>query len=114
MHKSKSNSFFVFVQIQQQKLQWNAKSKIGSLENAHHKPQGGDKKIETVKLDFKEKAKPKIGSKDNIKHVPGGGDVKVNIIYFYYCFLFFHHQYKIRLKLNLFSLRNNQKLIKKT
>lgn len=59
-------------------MQWNAKSKIGSLENAHHKPQGGDKKIESQKLDFKEKAKPKIGSKDNIKHVPGGGDVKVN------------------------------------
>lgn len=59
------------------KLQWNAKSKIGSLDNASHKPGGGAKKIETVKLDFKDKAKPKVGSKDNIKHVPGGGDVKV-------------------------------------
>lgn len=66
------------IQIVQQKLQWNAKSKIGSLENATHKPKGGDKKIETVKLDFKDKAKPKIGSKDNMKHQPGGGDVKVN------------------------------------
>ncbi|XP_076258867.1 uncharacterized protein LOC143195518 [Rhynchophorus ferrugineus] len=59
-----------------QKLEWNAKSKIGSLENATYKPKGGDKKIETVKLDFKEKAKPKVGSKDNMKHQPGGGDVK--------------------------------------
>jgi hypothetical protein len=67
------------LQIQQVKLAWNAKSKVGSLENATHKPGGGDKKIETVKLDFKEKAKPKIGSKDNVKHQPGGGDVKVCI-----------------------------------
>lgn len=50
---------------------------MGSLENKTHKPGGGDKKIETVKLDFKDKAKPKIGSKDNIKHTPGGGAVKV-------------------------------------
>lgn len=34
-------------------------------------------KIETVKLDFKEKAKPKIGSKDLIDHKAGGGDKKV-------------------------------------
>ena len=61
------------------KLAWNAKSKVGSLENATHKPGGGDKKIESVKLDFKEKAKPKIGSKENVKHQPGGGDVKVCI-----------------------------------
>ena len=66
------------LQIPQQKLQWNAKSKIGSLDNATHKPGGGDKKIETVKLDFKDKAKSKVGSKDNIKHTPGGGTVKVS------------------------------------
>lgn len=57
-------------------MQWSAKSKIGSLENAHHKPGGGDKKIESQKLEFK--AKPKVGSKDYIKHVPGGGDIKVS------------------------------------
>lgn len=66
-----------FLQIQSVKLQWNAKPKVGSLDNKTHKPGGGDKKIETVKLDFKDKAKPKIGSKDNIKHTPGGGAVKV-------------------------------------
>lgn len=60
-------------------MAWNAKSKVGSLENATHKPGGGDKKIETVKLDFKDKAKPKIGSKENVKHQPGGGAVKVCI-----------------------------------
>lgn len=64
-------------QILSTKLQWNAKPKIGSLDNAHHKPGGGDKKIEEVKLDFKEKAKPKIGSLENAQHVPKGGDVKV-------------------------------------
>lgn len=48
------------------------------MENATYKPGGGDKKIESVKLDFKEKAKPKVGSKDNVKHVPGGGAVKVS------------------------------------
>ncbi|XKL66464.1 hypothetical protein PGB90_009884 [Kerria lacca] len=63
--------------IPQVKLQWSAKSKIGSLDNATHKPGGGDKKIETVKLDFKDKAKSKVGSKDNIKHIPGGGVIKI-------------------------------------
>lgn len=53
------------------------KSKIGSLDNATYRPGGGDKKIESVKLDFKDKAKPKVGSKDNAKHMPGGGNVKV-------------------------------------
>ncbi|XP_053698709.1 microtubule-associated protein tau [Sabethes cyaneus] len=58
------------------KLQWNARSKIGSLENANHKPGGGDKKIETLKTDFKDRAKSKVGSKDNLGYQPGGGDVK--------------------------------------
>lgn len=72
--------FYFALQIVQQKLVWNAKSKIGSLENTSHKPKGGEKKIETVKLDFKERAKPKVGSKDNIKHQPGGGDIKVTLL----------------------------------
>ncbi|ETN60270.1 hypothetical protein AND_008113 [Anopheles darlingi] len=59
------------------KLQWNAKPKIGSLDNAAHKPGGGDKRIESIKTDFKERAKPKIGSKDNLTYKPGGGDVKI-------------------------------------
>lgn len=50
---------------------------MGSLDNATHKPGGGEKKIESVKLDFKDKAKPKIGSLDNTTHKPGGGNIKV-------------------------------------
>lgn len=38
---------------------------------------GGRVKIESVKLDFKEKAQAKVGSLDNAHHVPGGGNVKV-------------------------------------
>lgn len=60
-------------------MQWNAKPKIGSLDNASYKPGGGDKKIESLKTDFKDKAKSKVGSKENMKHLPGGGEFKVNI-----------------------------------
>lgn len=63
--------------IMSTKLQWNARSKIGSLENANHKPGGGDKKIETLKTDFKDRAKSKVGSKDNLGYQPGGGDIKI-------------------------------------
>ena len=70
------------------KLQWSAKPKVGSLDNAAHKPGGGEKKIESVKLDFKEKAKPKVGSKDNLKHTPGGGTVKVDFVLFIFYFYF--------------------------
>ncbi|KAA5635113.1 hypothetical protein F3G58_34660 [Pseudomonas aeruginosa] len=65
------------IQIVTNKLEWNAKSKVGSLQNASYKPGGGDKKIETVKLDFGEKAKSKVGSTANITHKPGGGAIKV-------------------------------------
>lgn len=51
------------------------KSKIGSLENATHKPGGGKVRIENRKLDFN-KAAPKIAAK-NEAYVPGGGDKKV-------------------------------------
>lgn len=64
-------------------MQWEAKSKVGSLDNTTYKPGGGDKKIESIKLDFKEKAKSKVGSKDNLKHTPGGGTVKVRKIFFF-------------------------------
>ena len=47
------------------------------MNNATYKPGGGDKKIESRKLDFKDKAKSKVGSTANIKHAPGGGNVKV-------------------------------------
>lgn len=50
------------------------KSKIGSLENATHKPGGGHIKIESKKLDFK--VAPRIEAK-NDKYQPKGGDKKV-------------------------------------
>ncbi|XP_073983934.1 uncharacterized protein isoform X2 [Rhodnius prolixus] len=83
------------------------KSKIGSLENAKHKPGGGNIKIESRKLNFKVQpkieakndtytpgggdkkiqsvklqwnAKPKVGSLDNAAHKPGGGDKKIESV----------------------------------
>lgn len=53
-----------YLQILSKKLNWNAKSKIGSLENKAHKPGGGDKKIMNFKTDYGN-AKPKVGSKDD-------------------------------------------------
>jgi microtubule-associated protein tau len=38
----KLNNFFKIVT---QKLEWKAQSKVGSLENANHKPPGGDVKV---------------------------------------------------------------------
>ncbi|XP_059611996.1 microtubule-associated protein tau isoform X2 [Phlebotomus argentipes] len=50
------------------------KSKIGSLENATHKPGGGRVKIESKKIEIK--AGPRIAAK-NDAYVPGGGDKKI-------------------------------------
>lgn len=38
---------------------------------------GGDVKIESHKVNFKEKAQSKVGSLDNVSHSPGGGNVMV-------------------------------------
>lgn len=51
-------------------------SKCGSKANIKHKPGGGDVKIESQKLNFKEKAQAKVGSLDNVGHLPAGGTVK--------------------------------------
>lgn len=58
------------------------RSKIGSLENATHKPGGGHVKIETKKLDFK--GTPRIEAK-NEKYVPKGGEKKVGYNIYLYC-----------------------------
>lgn len=63
------------VKIESKKLEWQAPSKIGSLQNATHKPGGGDKKIEAKKLEWN--AKPKVGSLQNATHKPGGGNVSI-------------------------------------
>lgn len=53
------------------------RSKIGSLENAAHKPGGGNIKIETKKLEFK--VTPRIEAK-NEKYIPKGGEKKVSAL----------------------------------
>lgn len=40
---------------------------------------GGNVRIESVKLDFKDKAQAKVGSLDNAQHIPGGGQVMVSV-----------------------------------
>lgn len=39
---------------------------------------GGNVRIESVKLDFKDKAQAKVGSLENAHHIPGGGNVMVS------------------------------------
>jgi len=43
------SNFFVFcdcrVQIENKKLEWKAESKVGSMDNARHKPGGGEKRV---------------------------------------------------------------------
>ncbi|KAI8822189.1 uncharacterized protein EV422DRAFT_614628 [Fimicolochytrium jonesii] len=50
----------------------NITSRVGSLDNLHHTPQGGTKKIfsEVKKFDG---VKSRVGSLDNINHTPHGG-----------------------------------------
>jgi len=62
--------------VESKKLEWNASSKVGSLAHANYKPGGGDKKIITQKVDFKN-VQSKVGSKENLKHKPGGGNLKI-------------------------------------
>ncbi|XP_067835071.1 microtubule-associated protein 4-like isoform X3 [Heptranchias perlo] len=65
------------VQIPKTKVDMSrASSKCGSKTNLKHKAGSGDVKIETVKVDFKNKAESKIGSLDNLNHAPGGGNTK--------------------------------------
>ncbi|XP_070979986.1 microtubule-associated protein 2-like isoform X6 [Oncorhynchus clarkii lewisi] len=66
------------VQIQTKKIDLShVTSKCGSLDNIRHRPGGGNVRIESVKLDFKDKAQPKVGSLDNAHHTPGGGHIMI-------------------------------------
>ena len=47
------------------------------MSNTTYKPGGGNVKVSSQKLEFKERATSKVGSRDNLQHKPGGGDVKV-------------------------------------
>ncbi|XP_067934601.1 microtubule-associated protein tau-like [Watersipora subatra] len=58
-------------------FQAKAKSRVGSLDNASHKPLGGDKKVYQRRLTFRETATSKIGSLQNINHKPGGGNKQI-------------------------------------
>ncbi|KAJ3024117.1 hypothetical protein HKX48_006473 [Thoreauomyces humboldtii] len=53
-----------------EKKVYNASSKIGSLDNIHHHASGGDKKIQSTKLDFNAGAHSKVGSLENLSHKP--------------------------------------------
>ena len=50
------------------------RSKIGSLQNASHRPKGGDVKIESKRLDWKTGSRT---SNFNESYTPKGGDKKV-------------------------------------
>ncbi|XP_022666239.1 microtubule-associated protein tau-like isoform X2 [Varroa jacobsoni] len=63
------------VKVETQKLDWSANSRVGSMQNANYRPGGGEKKIMTQKVLIS--AQSKIGSLDNATHKPGGGNVKV-------------------------------------
>ncbi|KAF0026254.1 hypothetical protein F2P81_020991 [Scophthalmus maximus] len=66
------------VMIQTKKIDLShVTSKCGSLDNIHHRPGGGNVRIETVKLDFKDKAQAKVGSLDKALHFPGGGRITI-------------------------------------
>ncbi|GBO26749.1 hypothetical protein AVEN_207003-1, partial [Araneus ventricosus] len=67
------------MEVTTEKLDFKAKAapKIGSLDNAKHKPGGGNVAIKTEKLHFKEKAASKIisrsGSEKGSSH--GGSEI---------------------------------------
>lgn len=82
------------MEIFSEKKTYKAESKIGSLHNAEHKPGllsclfilwpfpgGGNVKIETAKLNFKDVAKPKIDAVSN--HTPKQSDKKVRFYVYY-------------------------------
>ncbi|OZJ03982.1 hypothetical protein BZG36_04044 [Bifiguratus adelaidae] len=52
-------------------------SKVGSLDNIHHKPGGGTTKVASQALPRYANVQSKVGSLDNVKHKPGGGEKKV-------------------------------------
>ncbi|KAG0305378.1 hypothetical protein BGZ97_001130 [Linnemannia gamsii] len=51
-------------------------SKVGSMDNINHAPQGGNLKIFSEKLNAP-KVQSKVGSMDNINHAPQGGNLKI-------------------------------------
>lgn len=66
---------FFFIKIESKPCNWEAKSRIGSLDKANYVPSGGNVKITNYKLSWQ--AKSKIGSLEKANHVPQGGNVKI-------------------------------------
>ncbi|CAG8628150.1 12069_t:CDS:2 [Funneliformis mosseae] len=54
----------------------HVKPRIGSLDNATHKPKGGDKKIYSERPNFSN-VTSRVGSLENVNHTPKGGDLKI-------------------------------------
>lgn len=72
-HKPRESKVKIFSQKVEIK---NVSSKIGSLENYNHKPQGGDVVIQTHELNWN--AQSKINSLEKAaNYVPNGGNVKI-------------------------------------
>lgn len=57
------------------KSKHNAKSRLGSLDNASYKPQGGDVELPKNKVNWKTGSK--VGSLDNITHLPKSSNVQI-------------------------------------
>ena len=43
-------AILLLIQIESRKLEWKAQSKVGSMDNAKHKPTGGEKKVRPVRV----------------------------------------------------------------
>lgn len=74
---NKSSSAYSYVTFPIPKKYSQIKAKIGSLENIHHQPGGGDFRISSRKLNWKSRSR--VGSLENINHIPGGGDIKITM-----------------------------------
>merc|ERR1712223_62498 len=61
--------------IESRKLEWNVTSKVGSTKNLKHRAGGGNVKIHDAKLEIK--AESRIGSLANVGHRAGGGEKKI-------------------------------------
>ena len=66
------------VKISSQRLVWNGEPKVNSLQNVTHKPQGGHVHLNTRKLHWE--GKSKCGTFDNMAHTPRGGNVRVIVV----------------------------------
>ncbi|XP_071744430.1 uncharacterized protein tau isoform X3 [Lepeophtheirus salmonis] len=62
--------------VESRKLDWNSSSKTNAY-NKGYVPSGGEKKIEVQKLEWK--AQSRIRSLDNAAHRPGGGSKKIQV-----------------------------------